>query len=199
MWRKVLAVRTLICCAVLFAVCGANASAQDDDVYGFTTKQLQSALVSSGLAPQRLYSVQTFGSGDTERPAYMAVLSSSRSGWHVTVFHRVQEGFKVEWSSHQLPVEFSVSSPDNFSVEDIGDESTVRFSGCAPHRCAGDYEGFLLYSTLRKQAFFALLTQQENQPRRVTFSPNALQPMNQNYKDALQRTVDEVVRRTELK
>jgi hypothetical protein len=195
----VVGVRTLICCAILFAVCSADTSAQDDDVYGFTTKQFQSALVNSGLAPQRFYSIQTFGSGDTGPPAYITVLSSSRSGWHVTVFHRVQGGFKVEWSSHRLPVEFSVSSPHNFSVEDIGDESTVRFSGCARHRCAGDYEGFLLYSTLRKQAFFALLTQQDNQPRRVTFSPNALQPMNQGYKDALQRAVDEVVRRTEFK
>jgi hypothetical protein len=199
MWRKVLAVRTLICCSILFAMCGINTSAQDDDVYGFTTKQFQPALANSGLARQRLYSVQTFGSGDTESPAYVAVLSSSLSGWHVTVLNRVQGGFKVGWSSHQLPVEFSVSSPDNFSVEDIGEESTITFSGCAPHRCGGDYEGFLLYSALRKQAFFALLTQQENQPRRVTFSPNALQPMNQSYKDALQRAVDEVIRRTEFK
>jgi hypothetical protein len=191
-------VRTLLCFAILFTTTVRTSVAQDD-FYGFTAKQFESALTNSGLERQRLYSVQTFGSGDAEHPAYFAVLSSARSGWHVTVFHRVQGGFRAEWSSDQLPIEFSVSSPENFSVEDIGEEFTVRFSGCAPHMCAGDYQGFLLYSPVRKQAFFARLRQEEKQPSRITFSPNALEPQNRSYKDALQQAVDSVIRRTDSK
>ena len=141
--------RTLLCCVCLLLICGTTTVAQDD-VYGFTNQQLQSAFRRNGLAIQRLYSVQTFGAGDTENPAYLAVLSSSRSGWHVSVFHRIEGGFKLEWVSPKLPMEFSVSSPGQFSIFDVGEESTVTFSGCAQHRCGGDYHGFLLYSTVRK-------------------------------------------------
>jgi hypothetical protein len=190
--------RTLVFCALLLLVCGTTALAQDD-IYGFTSRQLESALRLSGLASQRLHSIQTFGSGDTGNPAYVTVLSSSRSGWHVAVFHRVQGGFKVEWSSGELLLEFTVSSPGNFSLFDVGEESAVMFSSCAPHRCAGDYEGFLVYSTARKEAFFARLAQPEDKPSRVTFSKNALEPKNSPYKQALQNAADEVIRRTDIR
>jgi hypothetical protein len=189
--------RTFLVYALFVLTCATAALAQDD-VYGFTNAQLDSALRRSGLASQRLYSIQTFGSGNSD-PAYVTVLSGSRSGWHVSVFHRAQGGFKLEWTSGELPLEFSSSSPGNFSLFDVGEESTVMFSGCAPHRCAGDYEGFLLYSTARKEAFFALLTQQENQPRQVTFSKNASEPENKAYKQALQSAADEVIRRTDIR
>ena len=195
--RKVAVMRTSIFCAFLLLTCGITAFAQDD-VSGFTNAQLESAFRLSGLASQRLYSIQTFGSGDSANPAYVTVLSSSRSGWHVSVFHRIQGGFKLEWNSGDLPVEFSVASPSNLSLFDVGDESTVMFSGCAPHRCGGDYEGFLLYSTEAKEAFFALLTAQENQSRQVMFSKNASDPKNKVYRQALQGAVDEVIRRTAI-
>jgi hypothetical protein len=195
--RKGLNMRVLIWCGGLLLMCGTITAAQDN-VYGFTNRQLQSAFRTSGLATQRLYCLQTFGAGDTEDPAYLAVLSGSRSVWHVSVFHRVQGGFKLEWISRKLPLELSVSSPGQFSIVDVGEESTVIFSGCAPHRCGGDYHGFLLYSTVRKEAFFALLAQQEDKSRRLTFSDNALEPANKDYKEALQRAADEMTRSADL-
>jgi len=191
-------VRTLFLSVVLL-LCVVSLSAQNDDGDGFTATQVNAALSKSGIASQRLHGLQTFGSDDTGNPAYLAILSSSRSGWHVSVLHRIKGGFKLEWASQNLPIEFDVSGPDNFGVTDVGDESTVIFSGCAPHRCAGDYQGFLLYSPVRKEAFFALLSQQEDQPRKVTFSSNALEPRNSVYKEALQQQVDEVIRRTDIK
>ena len=193
-----LTVRTLLL-STLLLVCVVSLSAQDDDVYGFTATQVNAVLTKNGLTSQRLHSLQTFGSDGPANPAYLAVLSSSHSGWHISVFHRMKGGFKLEWASHNLPVEFSVSAPGNFSVSDIGDESTVIFSGCAPHRCGGDYHGFVLYSPVRKEAFFALLSQEEDQPRKVTFSNNALEPRNSIYKEALQKQVDEVIHRTDIK
>ncbi len=191
--------RSLICCFLLLVIGCPIVSAQPDDLQGFSSTQLQSALAKAGIAAQRLYSVRTFGEGELARPAYMAVLSVARSGWRIAVFQRVQGGFKLEWHSHNLPIEFSVSSARNFSIENIGDEATVMFSGCAPHDCGGDFQGFFLYSTARKEAFFALLTHEKGQPRRVTFSENALETVNQSYKDALQRNADEVIRRTDLR
>ncbi len=190
--------RTLICCGCLLVMCGAIAAQQNEISYGFTNEQLQSALSHSGLAAQQLYSIQTFGDSDTAHPAYMTVLSSSRSGWHVWVFSRVRGGFELEWSSGKLPIEFSVSSPGEFSIFDIGDESTVMFSGCAPHLCGGGYHGFLLFSTARKDIFFAQLDNRGNKPRRSSFSKNALEPRNQAYKDALQKVADEVILRTDV-
>jgi hypothetical protein len=182
--------------SALLLISGVASFAQDD-VYGFTNGQLQSALRQSGVASQRLYSIQTFGAEDNGDPAYLTVLSSSRSGWHVSILHRIRGGFNVEWSSGRLPAEFEMSSPGNFSIYDIGEESTVMFSGCAQHRCGGDYHGFLLYSTVRKEAFFALLSQQEDQPRKVTFSNNALEPKNKSYMDALQKAANEVIHMTD--
>jgi len=72
------------------------------------------------------------------------------------------------------------------------------FAGCAPHRCGGDYHGFLLYSTARKQAFFVLLAEQEDQPKQVTFSKNALEPQSGPSRDALQKAANEVIRRTDV-
>jgi hypothetical protein len=190
--------RTSIVLCFLFLTCGITAFSQDD-VSGFTNAQLESAFRLSGLASQRLYSIQTFGSGDNGNPGYVAVLSSSRSGWHVWVFHRIQGGFKLEWSSGELPIEFSVSSPRNISLVDVGGESTVMFSGCAPHRCGGDYHGFLLYSTERNAAFFALLSQHEKEPRQITFSKNTLEAKNNAYRRALQSAVDEIIRRTDIR
>ncbi len=177
-------------------MCTTGAPAQQDDGYGFTNSQLESALKKSGLATQRLYSIMTFGDADHGDPSYLTALSSSRSGWHVSVFHRSQKGFELEWSSGNLPIEFAVSSPEEFSLFDVGEESTVMFSGCAPHRCGGDYHGFLLYSPVRKEAFFAQFGQQDDQPKHVTFSKNALDPKNREYKDALQKAADNIIRRT---
>jgi len=182
-------------CGVFLTLCCFTVAAQQDDTSGFTNRQLEAALKSTGLSGQRLYSLQTFGTQDA---AYLAVLSSYASGWRVSVFRRANGGFALEWASHKLPTEFSVSSAGNFSLYDIGEETTVTFSGCAPHRCAGDYEGFLLYSTAKKEAFFALLTQQENQARQVTFSKNALDPRNARYKEALQKAADDMIHRTDL-
>ncbi len=196
--RKVLAMRTLIYCGCFLLMCSIISAQQNDIPYGFTNQQLEAALSHSGLVSQRLYSIQTFGDSDTAHPAYMAGLSSSKSGWHVWVFHRVRGGFELEWSSGKLPIEFSVSSPGEFSIFDIGDESTVMFSGCAQHLCGGGYHGFLLYSTARKDIFFALLDNRGNQPRRISFSKNALEQRNRAYKDALQKAVDEVIRRTDV-
>jgi hypothetical protein len=191
--RKLLLTSLVVIC--LLAV----APAQPDTPYAFTTGQLQSALRQAGLTTQQLHSVQTFGSGNEADPAYLTVLSSSRSGWHVSVFHHAQGRFKLEWASGKLPIEFSVSSANNFSLSDIGEETTVTFSGCAPHRCGGDYHGFLLYSTVRKEVFFALLAQPEDQHRQVTFSQNALEPRNNAYKQALQSAADEIIRRTDIR
>ena len=196
---RVAAMRKLLLASLLLTCLAFSGTAQPEPPYGFTSGELHSALTQSGLAAQTLCSIQTFGSGNESDPAYLAVLSSSRSGWHVSVFHRAQSQFKLEWASHNLPIEFSVSSPNNFSLFDIGEESTVMFSGCAPHRCAGDYEGFVLYSTARKEAFFALLVQQEDQPRQVTFSKNALEPRNKVYRKALQNAADEIIRRTDIR
>lgn len=187
--------RKLIVFAVLVAICGSAAYAQDD-LNGFTMNQLQRTLGSSSLIHQKLWAIQTFGSGDIERPAYLTVLSSSRSGWHISVFHRVKGGFRPEWLSRSLSAEFDRSSPDNFSVEKIDDDFTVRFSGCAAHRCGGDVHGFLLYSTVKKQAFFALLERQEDMSNKVTFSANVLDPNNRKYKEVLQASIDDLVRRT---
>lgn len=171
--------------------------AQPEDTYGFTLRELQSALTSAGLSAQRICNIQTFGwaAGITKAapiPAYIAVLSTSRAGWLISVFRRVSGGFQLDWTSHKLPYEFSVASPQHLSVEYIGDEPVVMFAGCAPHMC-DDTGGYLLYSTSTKQAFYVRYSghsDSESAVGAVTFSQNALEPSNQAYKQALQRRID---------
>jgi len=172
--------------------------ANDDDPYGFTVGQLHSAMLRGGLTGQRLNSVHTFGAGDGGFvPAYVGILSSSRSGWHISVFRRVAGGFRREWYSQKLPSEFAVSSPENFSIEDVGDESVVVFSGCAPHMCgrAIGLNGVLLYSTERKEVFFARYEPQAGNPSgSVQFSKNVSEARNQRYREALQKALDAITK-----
>lgn len=185
--------RTILICGFLLLACAITALAQENpyDPYSFTSGELQSALRQGHLTTQELNNIQTFDSGDDNRQdLYLAVLSTSRSGWHVSVFHRIRGGFKLEWASGNLPREFDLSSSDGLSVLAMGKESTVMFSGCVPHNGCAD-SGTLLYSPARKEAFFAFETQQENRPRRFTFSKNALEPKNNRYKMALENAADQ--------
>lgn len=189
-------------CLLLVVLAGSASLAISEDTYGFSVKELRSALDRAGLGTQRLCKIQTFGSGGTAVlpvPAYVAVLSTSRSGWQVSVFRRVAGGFLLEWSSRKLPSEFSVSSPDELSIQDVGDEPVVVFSGCAPHDCGGTrgVAGFLLYSTLRKQAFYVRYighSMYDTSGSVVTFSKNVLEQENQPYKEALRKQIDSLIR-----
>ncbi len=130
----------------------------------------------------------------------LAVLSGSRTGWHISAFHLRAGRFQREWYSLNLPNQFEVSSPYNLSIEDAGDEHVISFSGCARHMCGGDRHGFLVYSPTVKEAFFALLENVDEQTgRHVTFSKNALEQRNEKYKQVLQKAVDDTIRRTDIK
>jgi hypothetical protein len=162
-----------------------------DDAIGFTNEQLQSALRKTGLTTQRLYGLQSFFSGNREDYAYLAVLSGSTSDRKISVFHYAKSGFELEWDSGPLATEFSSSPPYLLSVFEVGEESTVTLSGCAVHHCGNDYQGgLILYSPVRKEGFTALFAWKKDQPLHITFSKNALEPRNQSYKDALQKTVE---------
>lgn len=121
---------------------------------GFTLKQWNSALVASGIESQRIYSILTFR--DPESATHIAILSGSRTGWHVTVLQNVTSDLKVEWKSGRLADDFSVSSADALEIDDLGDEQAVEFSGCARHMCGGidgEVFGMVLYAPRVKQAF----------------------------------------------
>ena len=192
--------RIILLCLVLGWV---YSTAESQDTYGFTLQELHSALDRAGLGAERICNIQTFGSGQGSEilpiPAHIAVLSTSHEGWKVSVFRRVKGGFQLEWSSHKLPDEFAVSSPDHLSIEDVGDESVVTFSGCAAHMCngVGGVAGFLVYSTSRKQAFFVRYSganEYDTSGSEVKFSRDALQPANAQYKAVLQRGIDSLTR-----
>lgn len=109
----------------------------------------------------------------------------------------MQSGFKLEWTSHKLPDEFDVSSPGLLEVSYLGEEREpiVMFSGCARHLCGGTsgVGGVVLYSTLRKQAFYAQyngINRQSHSDFTVEFSKNVLEGENRAYKEKLQQAID---------
>ena len=187
-----------LCAAVIFVPLTAALSAQDDPS-AFTSQQLDSAITNSGLAQQKIYAIHTFDSG--ERPgANIAILSSSRSGWHVTVLRHLKTGLEVEWRSGRLPDDFAVSCFNNLEIEDIDDgEQVVQFSGCARHMCGGvdGLFGVFLYSPRLKQVFFAHYRWDEGKPigsfGSVELSENANKPGHERYKRALQNAMSKTL------
>ena len=181
-------------CVVAIAAPLTVAVAAEDDLSGFTLKQLNVAINSSGVAEKKLYSILTFDS-EERAGANIAVLSGARSGWQVTVLHRVTGGLKVEWSSGKLSDDFAVSSSSQLQIEDVGDEQVVEFFGCARHQCGylESVSGLLLYSPLSKQVFFAHYSYEEGKPLdsfgSLKFSKNASEPGNERYKAALQKAM----------
>jgi hypothetical protein len=113
----------LIAVAIVVAPLSVAFSAEDD-LSGFTLQQLDSAVTKTGLASQKIYSILTFDSED-RRGANMAILSGSRSGWPVTVLHRIKDGLEVEWQSGKLPYDIAVSSSNNFEIEHLNDGEQV--------------------------------------------------------------------------
>lgn len=189
-----------LCAAVIFAPVTAALSAQDD-LSAFTSKQLDTAITNSGLAQQKIYAIHTFDIG--ERPgANIAILSSSRSGWQVTVLRHIKAGLEVEWRSGRLPDDFAVSSFNNLEIENIDDgEQVVQFSGCARHMCGGvdGLFGVLLYSPRSKQVFFAHYRWDEGKTigsfGSVELSENANRPGHERYKRALQNAMNKALGR----
>lgn len=185
-------------CAVIVAAPFTLAVSAEDDLSGFTLKQLNAAISSSGVAGQKLYSILTFDS-EERAGANIAVLSGSRSGWQVTVLHRVTSGLKVEWRSGKLPDDFDVSGSNNLEIEDIGDEQVVEFCGCARHLCGylDGMSGLLLYSPHSKQVFFAHYQYDERKPigsfGSLKFSKNTSEPGNERYKAALQKAMNKIL------
>lgn len=191
----------VVCLAVVVFPFTLSFSAEDD-LSGFTLRQLDSALVGAGLANQKLYSILTFDSED-RRGANIAVLSGSRSGWQVVVLHRVTGRLDVQWRSGKLADDFDNSDSINLLIESIaeGDEQVVEFSGCATHQCGGldGVFGVLLYSPRTKQVFFAHYRYDDKKPLgsfgSLVFSRNADEPKNKPYKNALQRAMDKIIHR----
>jgi hypothetical protein len=185
---------TVLCAAIVLAP-QSIASAEADYLSGFTLKQLNTAIEKSGIANQELDSILTFRDlGDAQE--HIAILSSSRSGWHVTVLHsNLAEGLEVEWKSGKLHDDFSASSSDALEIDDLGDEQVVVFSGCAPHNCGGvdGVFGMVLYAPRVKQAFFAHYDYDDRKPRgsfgSLDFSSNTTLPVNDRYKAALQSAI----------
>jgi len=184
--------------ALVLAPMGVALSAQDD-LSGFTLEQLNAAIRSSGAGAQKIYSILTFDSEDRQG-SNLAMLSSSRSGWHITVLHRVEGGLKVVWRSGNLPQDFNVSSSNSLKIEVVEDEQVVEFSGCAPHLC-GDVNGVigvLLYSPSSKQAFSAHYKYDDRKPLgnfgTLELSKNANEPGNERYKAALRKAMSEALR-----
>lgn len=181
---------SVFCAAIVLAPLRI-ASASDDGLPGFTLRQLKAASENAGIATQRIYSIFTFQDlGDAK--AHVAILSGSRSGWHVTVLHNVAGGLEVEWKSGGLPDDFSVSSSDALEIDDLGDEQVIEFSGCARHLCGGvdgGVFGMVLYAPRVRQAFFAHYNYDEHKPAgsfgALDFSNNAMAAGNERYKAAL--------------
>ena len=188
---------SFLCVAVILAPLRAASSAEDD-LSGFTLKQLDEAIRDGNAATHKIYSILTFDS-EERSGANIAMLSSSNSGWHVTVIHRVIGGLKVEWRTGRLPEDFAVSSSHNLHIEDVEDEQVVEFSGCAPHECGGLYGvlGVLLYSPRSKQAFYAHYRSDEGKPigsfGSMEFSENASDPSNERYKAALRKAIGKIL------
>ncbi|HKD79128.1 MAG TPA: hypothetical protein VKH81_05505 [Candidatus Angelobacter sp.] len=181
-------------CVIVVIIPRVVAFSAEDDLSGFTMRQLNAAINSGGMAKQKLYSILTFDSQERDG-ANIAVLSASGSGWHVAVLHRVAGGFTVEWRSGNLSDDFGVSSSSQLEIEDVGDEQVVKFSGCAAHLCGGldGVFGILLYSPQSKQAFFAHYVHDTSKPigsfGSLEFSKNANAPGNERYKAALQKAM----------
>lgn len=154
-----------------------------------------SALKHSGVGAEVLSSIKPLDAEESKESSGVAVLSESHNGRQVSVLHRVGASFQLDWTSHNLPKEFDVSSPNNFVVFSMGRDQMVMFSGCARHLCGGKsgVGGVLLYSTSRDQGFVARyngIDSRDNAGVRVTFSKNTLKPENQEYKKALQKEID---------
>jgi hypothetical protein len=171
----------------------------EDDLSGFTLQQLDEAISKGGLAAQKIYSILTFDS-DERAGANIAILSGSRTGWRVTVLHRIKGGLKVEWRSSKLPDDIDVSSSRSFQIEYMDDgEQVVVFSGCAAHDCAllDGVFGLVLYSPRSKQVFFAHYHYDDSKPPgsfgSLRFSENASTAGNDKYKKALQKAMNEVL------
>ena len=184
-----------VLCAAILLSSPRIASASDDWLSGFTLKQLNAAIVNSGIGSQRIESILTFRDL-RDAGAHIAILSSSHSGWHVTVLDNIAGGLKLEWKSGGLRNDFSVSSPDALDIDDLGEEQVVEFSGCAPHDCGGvdggDF-GMVLYAPRKRQAFFAHYRYDDHKPQgtfgSLDFSDNAMEAANAQYKAALEKAM----------
>lgn len=184
---------------VIFLAAPRMAFSAEDDLSGFTLRQLEAAVTKGGLATQKIYSILTFDS-DEQRGAEIAILAGSRSSWRVTVLRRVEGGLKVEWQSGDLPGDMDVSSSNSLEIKRMDDgEQVVEFSGCARHLCGGadGVFGVLLYSTRSGQAFFAHYRFDEGKPKgasgSLNFSENASEPDNAVYKAALKKMVNQIL------
>jgi hypothetical protein len=190
--------RSSLLCVLAIVASVAFAFSAEDDLSGFTLKQLDAAITKSGGTSERLYSILTFDS-EERSGANVAVLSSSRSGWHVAVLHRITGGLDVQWHSGRLPDDFSMSSSRNLIIDKVGDEQVVEFSGCALHDCGSvnGVFGLLLYSPRSNQVFFAHYRFDDRKPisafGSLEFSENSLEPGNERYKDAVQKAVHRVL------
>lgn len=171
----------------------------EDDLFSFTTQQLNTAISKSGLSTQRIYSVQSLTNDNGQ--AEIAILSASHLGWRVTIFRRVPGGFDVEWQSGKLPDDIAVSASNNFKIDSMDDgEQVVQFSGCAAHECGGidGVFGVLIYSPRSNHVFFAHYQFDEKQPigsfGSLAFSENAKARGNEKYKAALQNAMNKILR-----
>ena len=188
---------TVFCTALILAPSRAAFSAEDD-LSGFTLKQLDTSIRNSGAATQKIYSILTFDSEDRYGSS-VAILSASSSGWKITVLHRVKGGLKVEWGSAKLSDDFSTSSSNNLKIEDLEGEQVVEFSGCRQHNCGGadGVFGVLLYSSHSKQVFFAHYRYDEHKPigsvGSLEFSNNAYEPGNERYLAALRSAMNKTL------
>lgn len=184
-------------CFVLI-LCSANPTCAQYDPNAFTSEQLEAAMRQSGVATETIYSVLTFDTGE-RKGVSLAILSLSRSGWHVTVLHRAPDGLKVEWRSDKLSDDFAVSSSDNLEIDSVDNERIVKFSGCARHECGGvdGVFGVLLYSSRAREAFFAHYSSDQRKPigsfGSLEFSRNAGESGNERYKAALQKTMSAIL------
>jgi hypothetical protein len=190
----------LFLCAASILAHSSGAFATEDDLSGFTLNQLDTAIRNSGVATQKIFSILTFDSEDRYGSS-IAMLSGSRSGWQITVLHRVKGGLSVEWSSGKLSEDFAVSSSNNLAIADVAGEQVVEFSGCAPHECGGvdGVLGVLVYSTRSKQVFSAHYRFDEHKPigsvGYLEFSKNAHEPGNERYMAALQNAMNKTLRK----
>jgi hypothetical protein len=191
---KKLPLLSLLCAAAALSI-PRIAIASGDGLPGFTMKQLNTAFETSGIAAHKMYSILTFRDLGEFGP-HIAILSGSRSGWHVTVLRNVAGGLEVEWKSGGLPHDFAVSSSDALEIDDLGDEQVVEFSGCAAHICDGvdgGVFGMVLYAPRVKQAFFAHYSYDDHKPSgsfgSLDFSSNAMATGNERYKAALDRAM----------
>jgi hypothetical protein len=189
---------SLVLCGALVLAPAKATFATEDDLSGFTLSQLNTAIRNSDVATQKIFSILTFDSEDRYGSS-IAILSGSRSGWQITVLHRVKGGLRVEWRSVKLSGDFSNSSSNNFKIEDVEGEQVLEFSGCAQHQCGGvdGVLGVLLYSPHSKRTFFAHYRFDKQKPigsiGSFEFSKNAEEPGNERYKAALQNIMSKAL------